>query len=148
MTSQIITFQTFENMTLDQKWNLIDSSAKIVRPSDTLKTCKPNYTCGLYCSCPMPHYSRDKGDGKGSWYILLDNDNIFNGKMSDIDEMDQVEMCWTGYTIQLYDGILKMCPLNPKTSILKGVCNGVSFKFIGTTLEYGCWPGFLELYQV
>lgn len=94
----------------------------------------------------MPHYV-NAWEGTS---IQLDADNVFNGTLVDKDATDDTTMRWEGYTCQLYDGELKMCPVRGSgggaaDATITGVCNGVAFKFRGTTMEYGVWPGFLSL---
>ncbi len=133
---------TFDTLTSDQKWNLIDSKAGInsAYRHNNIIPCKPSCIGPLYTNTPMPQYQNKNGT------IKLDDDNIYNGYLRDEDSTDSVFMRWNGYTCQLYDGTLKMCPTT-STSILSGVCNGIGFKFIGSRHEYGCWPAFLEMYS-
>jgi hypothetical protein len=89
----------------------------------------------------MPHYVKKDGTS-----ILLDKNNVYNGMLDDQDCTDKVMMHWKGYTCQLHDGELKMQPITD-ASCIEGVCNGIAFKFNATDLEYGVWPGFLQLYK-
>jgi hypothetical protein len=127
-------------MTIDEKWKLIDSEAKPSRPHPSISKCKPNWISGLYCNIPFPHYTFKDGTS-----IQLSENNIYNGTLNEEDSTDKVAMQWEGYTCQLYDGTLKMCPVENNSTIV-GVCNGVHFKFEGGNLITGVWPGFLDLY--
>lgn len=136
---------TFTALTEDQKWKLIDSNAKInsAERHNGIIPCKPSCIGPLYTNTPMPDYQSQDGTT-----IKLDNDNIYNGYLRDEDSTDSVFMRWNGYTCQLYDGTLKMCPIpSEKSPILTGVCNGVGFMFMGSKHESGCWPAFLEMYE-
>ncbi len=139
----MLSFADFSALTEDAKWALIDGDAIPARPAEQkLVTCKPNWIAPLYTDTPMPHYIPCQGTS-----ITLDAANVYNGSLVDENARDVVEMSWRGYTCQLYDGTLKMCPLNATTSTLAGTCNGVAFQFVGTKLAYGCWPGFIEMYK-
>lgn len=138
---KVLTLESLNSMTLDQRWALIDGNAKPVRPLD-MKKCNPNWIGPLYCNTPMPHY--DTMDGTS---IKLNVDNVFNGTFEDVGDTDNVTMSWTGYTCQLYDGELKMAPIAADGCSIRGTCNGIAFEFSGTRLMFGCWPGFLLLYS-
>lgn len=138
----MLTLSALQSMTVDERWELIDNSATSVGPwNSTIKPCQPNWIGPLYTNTPMPHYTQKDGTS-----ILLDEDNVYNGTLEDKDETDTVVMRWKGYTCQLYDGQLKMCPVSPDSRIV-GTCNDIVFKFKGTEFEYGVWPGFLLLYK-
>lgn len=136
---KVVTLEKLQSMTWDELWALIDSNAVVSRPN--IETCKPNYIGPLYCNTQMPHYSEKDGTS-----ITLDTDNVFNGTLKDKDKTDEVGMNWKGYSCQLYDGTLKLGAISQKASVIWGTCNGKNFMFEGTTLAFGCWPGFLELY--
>jgi hypothetical protein len=89
----------------------------------------------------MPHYKTKDGTS-----IQLDCDNVFNGNLVDEDGATKTHLRWEGYASQLYDGELKLTPVNSPASI-KGVCNAFNFEFKDTELLYGVWPGFLLLYK-
>jgi hypothetical protein len=132
----MISLSSLESMTQDERWKLIDDHPS-VRVKPTVKPCKPDWLSVLLSNTPMPHFKTERTT------ILLDEDNVYNGIL--IFE-DWVTMRWNGYVCRLYDGELKMCPIEPK-SWITGVCNGILFKFNGTDLEYGVLPGFLLLYK-
>jgi hypothetical protein len=132
-----ISFASFKAMTTDERWALIKSGVK--RVSVSVKTCQPNFIWPLYTNVPMPHYSSIK-EGIS---VTLDEANVFNGTLK---YRDNVTMSWKGYTCQLYDGELKMAPAREGATIT-GTCNGIAFAFAGVALQFGCWPGFLLLYQ-
>ena len=134
-----ISLEKLQGMSVDERWDLIDSGA--IRAKPDVETCTPNFIGPLYRNIPFPHY--DTVDGTS---ILLDVDNIFNGTLVDYDEMDKVTMTWKGYTSQQYDGSLKLGAVNAQ-SVISGTCNGIYFRFQGVKLVFGCWPGFLELYK-
>lgn len=130
-------------MSWDERWALIDSDARPVRPGpEGPKQCKPNYVACLYTNTPMPHGP--------AFNITLYADNVYCGTLSDHDDTDNVDMRWVGYTCQLYDGELKMCPVRGEAGVgahITGTCNGIAFRFDRVALTYGCWPGFLALYE-
>lgn len=137
-----LSLSDLESMSWNQRWSLIDSDAVSAKPwNSPIKTCQPHYIGPLYTNTPMPHYIQKDGTS-----ILLEKKNVYNGMLNDQDRTDSVIMHWKGYTCQLYDGELKMQPIAPN-SYIEGVCNGIAFKFNGTELEYGVWPGFLLLYK-
>jgi hypothetical protein len=131
----MISLSALESMSWDQRWELIDSNARYVEPKQ--KTCKPDWLSILYTKTPMPHVSDDRTS------ICLANDNVYNGTL---EKKDEVKMEWKGYACQLYDGELKMHPVKPDAYI-EGVCGGFNFRFEGTELKFGVWPGFLVLYK-
>lgn len=135
--------KTFDTLTLNQKWDLIDSKATINSAfrHNNIIPCKPCCIGPLYTNTPMPHHETKDGTK-----IQFDDDNVYNGYLREENAGDFVFMNWDGYTCQLYDGTLKMCPTT-STSVLNGVCNGVKFRFIGSEHDYGCWPAFLEMYH-
>lgn len=133
-----LSLSDLESMSWDQRWSLINSNVVSAKPwNSPIKTCKPDWLSILYSNTPMPNMD----DGKTC--ISLDKENVYNGSLK---KRDELIMHWKGYTCQLYDGELKMQPIDPN-SCIEGVCNGIAFKFNGTELEYGVWPGFLLLYK-
>jgi len=138
----MISLAEFQSMTLDQRWERI-KSASVVRPSDmNIKSCKPDYIGPLYTNTPFPHFPK-KGQTTS---ITLSDGNIYDGTVIYESSGLSVNVTWKGYSTQLYDGTLKLCPVN-ESSTIEGVWNNVNFKFKGTTFEYGVWPGFIELYK-
>lgn len=137
-----VSFEEFQALSKDDQWALIPGDLNPVR-SETIKKCKPNYIGPLYCNCPMPNYKTKDGTS-----IELDKDNVYNGTLVDEDKQnnDYTTLRWEGYASQLYDGELKLTPINTPASI-KGVCNGFNFEFKDTELLFGVWPGFLLLYK-
>lgn len=132
----MITLSSLEAMTNDERWKLIDAHpCKRVQP--TVKPCKPDWLSVLYTNTPMPHFTFERTS------ILLDEDNVYCGILT-FD--NRVTMRWNGYVCQLYDGEFKMCPIT-NDSWITGICDGISFRFNGTDLEYGVLPGFLLLYK-
>jgi hypothetical protein len=133
-----VSLAELQQIPIDDRWMVIDCE---VIPVHYDNKCKPDYIGPLYRNIPMPHYTVTDGTS-----ITLDDDNIFNGTLIDKDETDNVTMSWKGYTCQLYDGELKMSPIND-TATITGTCNGIAFAFDRTELIFGCWPGFLSLYK-
>lgn len=136
----VVTLSELRAMSNDEKWSLIDHNARPSRSVAGQSKCKPNWIGGLYRNIPMPHQTFQDGTS-----IELDEVNIYNGTLTEQDAFDKVAMQWSGYTCQLYDGTLKMCPIGSDSTIT-GECNGVQFKFEGSYLAHGVWPGFLELF--
>lgn len=132
---RVVSLAQLNAMTLDERWKLIDTSAtRAPRPAFE-NTCPPSYIGPLYTSTPFPHGTS----------IRLDADNVFNGRLTNDAP---VEMRWTGYTCELYDGELKLCPVRDAVDpIIQGTCNGEPFCFHGSVLQYGTWPRFLYMYQ-
>lgn len=137
----------FENLSNDDRWkyleSLIDGNQPVrpyLPPNATIERCKPNWIGPLYCNIPFPHYKE-----KDYTTIQLDENCIFNGKLIDKDE---VEMTWEGYVSQQRDGELKLSPVHNSPSFIEGKCNGIAFRFEGSQLVYGVWPGFLHLYDL
>lgn len=141
----MISLVSLQAMTLPQRWELVTGEKTPVRPAGlNLKPCHPHYIGPLYTNTPFPHFP----NVVETTSITLDDDNIYNGKVYYQGIAYSVTMTWKGYTTQLYDGTLKMCPIGAEAdSRIEGVCNGFHFKFNGTSLEYGVWPGFIELYK-
>lgn len=125
------------SLTLEQKWDLIGSEYERVNKQQTIKTCAPDFIGGLYINVPFPSFN------DGRTMIQTDENNIFDGRLT---YAGMVTMTWKGYASQLYDGELKVSPVSSETSFIEGVCDGKNFKFVGTRLEYGVWPGFLLIY--
>ena len=135
-----ITLAEHQALDTDGRWKLIEHTKNgRVRTPDTLKRCPPNCIGLIWCSVPFPHYPK----AIQGTTVVLDDDNIYNGRLEDDHPLT---MRWEGYITQVYDGDLRMRPVNLETSTITGVCNGIAFHFTGVTLDYGCWPGFIELY--
>lgn len=157
----LLPFSEFEKLTRNQKWGLINKKAKSALTFDeTIERCKPNWIGPLYVNEPMPHYTNLDGTTIHLNYFNVYDGTLVDRDVNDVNDVndtnnvndqrldvkgDYVEMSWKGYTCQLYDGTLKMCPVNVKTSKITGICNGVKFKIVGTKLLYGKWPGFLQI---
>lgn len=135
-----ITLSEHQTLDTDKRWELVGSTKhRSVRVPATLKRCLPNNIGLIWCSVPFPHYPQPiQGTS-----IVLDDDNIYNGHLEDDHPLT---MRWEGYITQVYDGDFRMRPVNLETSTISGVCNGIAFHFTGVTLDYGCWPCFIEMY--
>lgn len=139
----------FHELSNDQQWEFLESLIKgnkplrpYMPPNATIERCKPDWIGPLYVNIPFPHHPTYDGTK-----ITLDEDNIYNGTLEDDHP---VTMRWEGYVSQSRDGELKLSPVHdhhPKPFI-EGICDGFNFRFEGTDLKYGVWPGFLCLYNL
>jgi hypothetical protein len=149
MNSVQFSLSDYLKLSSDDQWNLIDSKASFVNPN-MIKT-KPSYIGPLYWNTPFPHYSNRDGTT-----IQLSENNIYEGSLVDICVKERVEMNWKGYTCQLYDGILKLCPINSEAEIngtienivTTGKSSVLNFRFVAQNLVSGCYPGFIEMYHI
>lgn len=142
-SQNMISLSSFRLMTQEERWALVKGGKTRVNPSNfNIKTCKPDFIAPLYTNTPFPHFP----EMEGTTQITLSDDNIYDGVVVYKINEFSVHVTWKGYTTQLYDGTLKMCPVN-HLSTIEGVWNGIFyFKFTGSTFEHGVWPGFIELY--